>query len=114
MKLVRSARGEEKKARALAPATQGACGASHCGGGAFKQDFPAKQPTPPLPLPRLPKPLAWRQGPRPRLRIFLRTVDMVDIYCLDIYIFTNSRSYIIKLNLELPEYVIPTAATATA
>ena len=87
--------------------------------GPLNKSFPPSNPPPlPLPrlpkppLPRLPKPLAWRQGPRPRLRIFLRTVDMVDIYCLDIYIFTHSRSYIIKLNLELPEYVIPTAATA--
>lgn len=107
VKLVRSARGEEKKARALAPATQGACGASHCGGGAFKQEFPAKQPT-------------SSSSSSTSQTTCMATGStsctpfsyMVDIYCLDMYIFKNSRSYIIKLNLELPEYVIPTAATA--
>ena len=80
VKLVRSARGKEMKARALAPATQGLVAPLTVVVGPLNKSFPPSNP-PPLPLPRLPKPLAWRQGPR-LAHCFLTWLTYIVLICI--------------------------------
>ena len=48
--------------------------------GPLNKSFPPSNP-PPLPLPRLPKPLAWRQGPRLAHR-FLTWLTYIVLICI--------------------------------